>query len=167
MTERSLQYGKVLFELGLDSDIIAKAKEIFAVSKELSEALDNPAVKSDEKHAVIDRLFDKEVAGFVKVVCDHQMIGEMDEIFAAYEACVIESKNWVKATLYYVTLPSEEQQKQMKAKIQKEYNKDGVELELIQDPSLIGGFVLKVNDFETDRSAKGRLEQLTQNLMRR
>ncbi|MDD5949151.1 MAG: ATP synthase F1 subunit delta [Lachnospiraceae bacterium] len=167
MTERSIQYGKVLFELKLPDSLIVDARETFQQNPPLLEALDNPSVKSAEKHAVIDRLFEPAIRAFLKVVTDHQMIGQIDDIFDAYEEQVIEAKNWVKATLYYVTKPGDTQIEGIKAKICKEYNKDGVELELVEQPSLIGGFVLKVHDFETNRSIKGRIEQLTQNLMRR
>lgn len=167
MTERSIQYGKVLFELHLADTLITDVRETFAKNQPLIEALDNPSVKSEEKHAVIDRLFDPAIRAFLKVVTDNQMISQIEDIFEAYQECVIEEKNWVKATLYYVTRPNEEQIAGIKTKVCKEYHKDGVELELVEQPSLIGGFVLKVNDFETDRSIKGNLEHLTQNLMRR
>jgi F-type H+-transporting ATPase subunit delta len=167
MTERSIQYGKVLYELGLSNEVIDTARTLCADSSELLDALDNPSIRSDEKHAVIDRLFDPAIRGFMKVVCDHQMIGQIADIFEAYEECAIEAKNFIKATLFYVDKPSESQIAGIKTKIQAEYNKEGVELRLVEQPSLIGGFVLKVHDFETDRSIKGRIEQLTHNLMRR
>ncbi len=167
MTERAIQYGKVLFELKLASNLIQDTKDTFAGSKPLIDALDNPSVKTDEKHAVIDRLFDPSIRSFLKVVTDNKMIGQIGDIFEAYHDCSISEKNWVKATLYYVSRPDEIQIANIKDKVKKEYNKDGVELELVEQPSLIGGFVLKVNDFEIDRSIKGSLEQLTQKLMRR
>lgn len=167
MTERAMQYGKVLFKLNVDKAIMEATDLLLKENKALMDALDNPSVKAEEKHRVIDKLFDKSIAGFIKVVTDNHIITEISDIFEACEECAIEEKNWVKATFYYVSKPGEEQLKAVKDKICKEYNKDGVELELIEQPSLLGGFVLKVKDFETDRSIKGRLEQLTKNLVRR
>ena len=95
------------------------------------------------------------------------MISQIADIFEAYEDYEIEQKNWVKAVLYYVTKPEETQIEGIKEKVKKEYQADGVSLKLVKQPSLMGGFVLKVRDFETDRSVKGRLEQLTKNLVRR
>ena len=167
MTERSLQYGKVLYSLHIKEEEIADMCDILTENKELVQALDNPSIKLDEKHKVIDKLFAPSVRGFLKVVIDNQMMGQMKDILEAYEDCVIEDKNWVKAEFFYVTKPEEKQIEQVKARICAEYHKDGVELKLVEKPSLIGGFVLKVYDFETDRSVAGTLEQLKRNLIRR
>lgn len=167
MTERAMQYGKVLFELKVAQAVMEATDLLLRENKALMDALDNPAIKADEKHRVIDKLFDKSITGFLKVVTDNHIISEITDIFEACEECAIEEKNWVKASFYYVSKPSEEQLNAVKERICKEYNKDGVSLELIEQPSLLGGFVLKVKDFETDRSIKGRLEQLTKNLVRR
>ena len=56
---------------------------------------------------------------------------------------------------------------QVKEMICKKYNKAGVELDLIEDPSLIGGMVLKVNDTEYDKSIKGTLDEMQKSLVRR
>ncbi|MFU0828355.1 MAG: hypothetical protein ACFWTJ_12655 [Lachnoclostridium sp.] len=40
-------------------------------------------------------------------------------------------------------------------------------MELKEDPSLIGGFVLKVGNTEYDKSIKGTLDELQKTLVRR
>ena len=167
MTERSMQYGKALFQLGIAKNQIEEMKEILQENIELQEALLNPAIKLKEKHAVIEKLFSQEVQGFLKVITENQMADQMEEIMDAYYECALAAKNWVKATFYYVTKPNDEQIAKLKERICSEYNKDGVELELIEKPSLIGGFVLKVDDFELDRSVQGNIEQLSRKLVRR
>jgi len=167
MTERATQYGKALYELHLNEDCINDAAKTIADSKDLVDALDNPSVRATEKHAVIDKLFDKSITSFMKVVTDNHMVSQITDIFEAYNDCKIEANNWAKATLYYVTKPDDKQLEAIKSKIAGDTGKDGVELKLVEQPSLVGGFVLKVGDFETDRSIKGHIKQLTQNLMRR
>ena len=49
----------------------------------------------------------------------------------------------------------------------KKYQKQDVELRLVKDSSLGGGFVIRTGDVETDWSIKGRMKQLEQILMRR
>ena len=39
----------------------------------------------------------------------------------------------------------------------KKYNKETVELTMVEQPELIGGFVLKVGDIEEDNSIRGKL----------
>lgn len=167
MTERAMQYGKVLFELHIDASVIATTKELIKKCPELVAALDNPAIKAGEKYKVIDRIFDDGISSFLKVVTDNKMINSIEDIWESYEDYQRIEKNFVKATFYYVSKPDDAQIKAIKARICKQYQKDGVDLFLVEQPSLIGGFVLKVCDYEVDRSISGRIEQLTQNLMRR
>ena len=167
MTERAMQYGRALYELKVDEACINETLDTFASSDELLSALDNPSVRNREKHAVIDKLFNKSITSFLKVVTDNHMIAQIYDIFEAYHDCEVNAKNWAKATLYYVAKPDSKQIEEIKSRIAKDTKKDGVELKLVEQPSLIGGFVLKVDDFETDRSVKGHIKQLTKNLMRR
>ena len=47
------------------------------------------------------------------------------------------------------------------------HHKKQVELSLVEDPSIIGGFIIEAENFETDWSIRGRLNQLQQSLVRR
>lgn len=165
MTERDMNYGRVLFELGVSKESIDRTKALVSESKELVDALSNPVVKKSEKEAVIDRLFDKEMGGFLKVLCENAYIDHLEEIFEAYEEIVLESKNMIRATLRYVTKPSDAQIEGFKQMICKKYNKVDVLLQLKEDQSLIGGFVLKVEDTEYDKSIKGRIFDLQKTLL--
>ena len=53
----------------------------------------------------------------------------------------------------------------MKEHLKKEYGKNEVQIELIEQPDLIGGFVIRVKDREEDWSMKGRLNKLKQELI--
>lgn len=65
--------------------------------------------------------------------------------------------------MYYVTKPEEGQLARIREYLKKEYQAEQVELEL-KDASLIGGFILKVRDKVLDRSLRGKLEKMKQNL---
>ena len=52
----------------------------------------------------------------------------------------------------------------MKAYLANKYGKQTVELSMVEDKSLIGGFVLRVGDKEEDYSMKGRLDRLEKRL---
>ena len=54
MTQRDVNYAKVLFELKVDEEIVAVSKEILLKNTELVEALENPTIKREQKHAVIE-----------------------------------------------------------------------------------------------------------------
>ena len=71
------------------------------------------------------------------------------------------------AYLRYVTAPSKAQLKNMEKLICKKHDCSGVEWQMTEDPSLIGGFILTVDGITYDRSIDGRLRNMTRNLTKR
>ncbi len=167
ITSQAANYAKVLFSLGLQEEVIKKSKEVLSQNKELMEALENPSIKRLEKEAVIDRIFDKEIRSFIKVLNLHGQIGAAAEVFQEYDAMVLESNHIIKAQLSYVAKPEETEIQQIKDMLCNKYRKTGVIMELKEDPALIGGFVLTVGNTEYDKSIKGTLEELQKTLVRR
>ena len=156
MTQAANNYGQVLYELKVPKEMVEEAEVLFREVPQLKEALVSPVVKKSEKNRVIDRVFPAELRNFLKVLCGHQDMGD---------AC--EQEGSLRATLYYVTEPDAEQLKKIKQMLMKKYQKQDVELRLVKDSSLGGGFVIRTGDMETDWSIKGRMKQLEQILMRR
>lgn len=165
MTQRAINYAKAISDLKLSEECVQNAKEIILKNNELLVALSNPSIKKTEKHAVIDAIFDKEVRNFLKVLCDNECFEIVSEIFEAYETIILDSKNIIKATLTFVTKPDDDQLEKIKEMVCNKYNKAGVLLELKEDSSLLGGFVLSVGDMEYDKSIQGTLSSLHKSLV--
>ena len=66
----------------------------------------------------------------------------------------------IKASLTYVTPPSEEQLNGIRSFIQKKYDRKKINLALKEDTSISGGFILRVENDEYDWSTEGRVSQL-------
>lgn len=167
MTQAAGNYGQVLYELHVPKEMVADAEAVFRRTPQLKEALVSPVVKKNEKNRVIDRVFPAELRNFLKVLCGHQDMDIIEEVFEAYHAYACEQEGILQATLYYVTEPDAEQLKKIKQMLMEKHQKQAVELCLVQDLSLGGGFVIRTGDLETDWSIKGRMKQLEQILMRR
>lgn len=167
MSQRATNYAKILLWLRIPEESVRKAIQLLVESKELSDALKNPAIKRKEKEAVIDRLFERQVQSFIKVLCAEQCIGIAGDILREYDTLYLASKDMIRAKLSFVTELDHSEQEQMKDMICKKYNKAGVELELSEDASLIGGFCLTVGDTQYDRSIRGTLKELEKALVRR
>lgn len=165
MTQCAINYAKVLFELGISEDVVSNTKSILLENNNLLEALDNPSIQKREKEKVIDDIFQKEIRGFLKVICQNNRVIMLKDIFDAYETIVLDSKNIIKATFSYVSKPEDEEIDKIKQMVCNKYKKAGVNLELKEEPSLIGGFVLTVGDTEYDKSIKGTLEELQKALV--
>lgn len=160
MNKKADSYGEALFEIGINKKIIEESRNFYKKNTALKEALCNPSVTKEEKHRVIDSLFLPEIRNFLKVLCDNGMMDEFTDIYRAYETLCLDHQNVLRADLTYATELLPEQIEAMKRKLEKKYKKDSVKLEMKQNPSLIGGFVLRIGDEEYDYSVKGRLSQL-------
>lgn len=167
MTSIPDNYARVLFDLNLDPGDIETARVLLTESKELTEALTSPIISRAEKRVVIDKLFPESIRDFIKVMSDYGDVESAEETFSAYDALVLDSRNAVSAEFAYVTEPDDAQISRLKQKIAKDYNKDSVELNLVGDKSLIGGFVLTVGDYVLDQSVKTSIQKLRRHFAER
>ena len=160
----ALRYAEVLYQLKVPEEAIDETKRLWEVSEELPEVLSNPAVSKEQKHGIIDRIFPKEMTGFLKVLVDHEKAGNPEEIFQGYEEKKQAAEGIVTAVLRYTTLPLEEQKEKMEAWIKKTMHAGKVSWVLEEDASLLGGFILSIGDKEYDYSVQGRLNRLEEKL---
>ena len=89
----------------------------------------------------------------------------LDRLMDAYEERRAERANRQKAVLRYVTPPTAGQLEQIRDFLRKKYNDQELPLELIEDPTLLGGFSITVGSDEYDWSMKGRLAQMKNRLL--
>lgn len=167
MMQAAINYGQVLYELSVPETVIEETALALKNVPELKRALNSPVVARSSKHRIIDRVFPAEIRTFLKVLVDRRDMDLTDDIFKAWRACVSRQEGILEASLIYVTEPEEEQLREIKGMLCKKYGKKDVRLRLIPDPGLIGGFIIRVGDVETDWSLKGRLRELEQKIMRR
>mgnify|MGYP002082412101 FL=1 len=114
--------------------------------------------------SVIDQVFPESMKNFLKVVCKNQRVNLINEIFDAYDEYCDEQAHILTAVLTCVEPPSEEQLDKMKVFLCDKYQKADVKIQIVEDTSLLGGFILHVENDEYDWSLKGRLTRLEQKL---
>lgn len=164
MRQLAQNYARVLFELKLTKEVLDQTGALLSENKQLRDALASPIVKKRQKDNIIDRIFDAKVAAFLKVLCANGHIELFTAINEAFEEILLEQNHMVATLFSYTSEPSEEQVEGIKKMIVTKYKKAGVLLTLKKDPSLIGGFILKVGDDEYDNSVRGRLLRLSNRL---
>ena len=160
MTQTANNYGTVLFELGVEKETVEEMKRIFSLTGELPRVLDCPVVSGREKHRLIEQLFPKEVWNFLKEMCDHGNVSEMEDVFKAYTRCYDEANGILKTVMYCAGTPDEEQLAQIKAYLAAKHHRETVELTICTQPELIGGFVLETGDLVEDYSVRGRIKNI-------
>lgn len=167
MTQSSENYARVLHELGIPLSDVEACGRLVCTVPEILKVLTCPTVSMKEKTAVIDRIFPETMRNFMKVLCRHCRFDQFPLIAAAYGEYEAKLQKSVRARLYYVTAPQDMQLEGMRNFIKKRYHAEHVDFEMIEDTSLIGGFILSVGDYEYDYSLKGRFNRLEQKLTRR
>jgi F-type H+-transporting ATPase subunit delta len=153
MTVVADNYARVLLDMNIATEDVETMRALLE-DEAVFEALENPFVDRKSKHSVIDQLFPKATRSFVKVMSDNGDIALAGELFQAFDQLVLEGKNMVRATFTYVTKPDDAQVEKLKRLICTRYGKDGVELTLKEDKSLVGGFILAVGDSVLDKSLR-------------
>ena len=164
MKRISMTYGQVLFDLNVAEKNIQQAESMFRENPELFKALENPTITKEEKAAVIDRLFSDDLKSFLKVVCENGDVDCFEEACEYYYELKRQESKVVKAEFDYVTKPKKEQLERIKQYLEKQYQADEIDLNLKEDASLIGGFILKVKDHVYDNSLKGKMKKMQQSL---
>ncbi len=167
MMQAAINYGQVLYELSIPESAIEEAALALKSVPELKHVLESPVVAKSSKHRIIDRIFSESIRNFLKVLVDRRDMELAEDIFKAWRSYVCKKEGILEASLYYVTDPGEEQLQEIKKMLCRNYQKRDVKLRMVEDPGLIGGFIIRVGDVETDWSLKGRLRQLEQKIMRR
>ena len=167
MTVTAVNYAKVLKELSVSEKSIQDTREIFREVPELAQSLRNPLVPFEIKEKVIDRVIPEEMKSFIKVVCKHHRIDLIEEIFEDYEELCRQHEKTIHAVMRYVTPPADAQLEGIKAFLCREFQARKAEIEMKEDRSLIGGFILQAGGREYDWSLRGRYRKLEQKLTRR
>ena len=164
MTIIADDYAQVLFDMSLPKTIVTDSYNTLKNNEVLRVALDNPTIARAEKHRVIEKLFDSSIVHFVEILCDNNRMDMYEEIYEDYYRLVLNSENKLEATYYCVHAPQQTELDSIKAMLVKRYDKAEAIVRVEKQPELIGGFVLKVGDIEYNKSIKGALDRLKQNL---
>lgn len=171
MTETARTYAVVLYELDIPGQMVREAANLFKDNIQLRTVLTSPVIPAGSKHAIIQKVFkEPDFSGlmvrFLKKACDAGCIGQMEDIAAAWESYSLKKQGVMEAELHYVTMPGAAQIAGMKQFLCRRYHKKDVNLRLVMQPELVGGFVLKAGDTEYDYSLKGQLNKLQQAVVR-
>ncbi len=160
----AVTYGTVLYSMNVPGDQVSKTREILKEVPQLQEIFVNPTISLKVKYSITDRVFPESMRNFLKTACRYRRMDLIEEIFAAYDRCQDRAGHVIRADLYCIVPPGEEQKKGMEKFLCEKYNAQTADIQVHSDDSLLGGFVLRVGSDEYDWSVKGRMDRLAQSL---
>jgi len=168
-------YAKAVFELAVESDNFDEwSNNLKFLTKliedpTISAAIDNPDLGKNTLISILlevseDHLSD-DAQSFVKILVDNQRLRTIPQIALQYEQLKAEHKGYIKVDIVSAYSLNQQQEQEIKVSLNKRLTKS-VDVNVIVDKSLLGGFLIRAGDEVIDVSVKGRLEQLASELRR-
>lgn len=165
-----IRYAKALFDLTLEQNIQDQALQdmmlilnVYKENRELRLFLDSPIINPEKKVTILQEIFGKKVSetviGFITILARKRRETSLDDIAWEYIHLYKENKN-IKDVILRSAIPLDEATKARMAEIIKE--RTGYTAEFIEeiDTSLIGGFILKMDDMTLDSTISRELKRL-------
>jgi F-type H+-transporting ATPase subunit delta len=147
--------------------VVQDARTLLALwheSPELREAMASPVLEVSAKKAALTKLFEGQVSpallNLLKLLADRQRIGYLDAVLERVLDLYREQNDIALATVTSAAALSDEQKQSLTEKVKAVAGTDKVEIDTQIDPSLIGGFVLKVGSRVIDASLSGQVRRL-------
>ena len=164
------RYAKSLIELAKEKNVVEAVYEDMKLFKDTAEknrglmlALKSPVVRHEKKLAILNAIFQDKVNAvsysIFEIITRKNRESILDAIADEFIKAYNEYQGIQKATVITSTPLTEELRKQFNTIVATATGKT-VELEEQVDPSLIGGYLLRVNDRQIDASLRNRLNEL-------
>jgi len=152
---------------GETDTVITQTRELLSLwqsSPELREAMISPVLDPGAKKNVLLALFGESLTptflNLLKLLADRRRIGVLDAVLERMLELHRERNGIALAKITAATALTEDQQAQLTEKVKAVAGTDKVEIDTAVDPSLIGGFVLRVGSKVIDASLLGQVRRL-------
>lgn len=147
----------------VEADLTAFEKMI-ADSDDLRRLIESPAFSADEQLDAMTALVKKAkfkplTAKFLQVVARNRRLFAVPGMIAAFRDALAERRGLVSADVTSAKALTAAQQKELKATLKQVAGKD-VDINMIVDPSILGGLVVKMGSRMIDTSLKTKLSSL-------
>lgn len=169
------RYTKALFQTAEEekkssvvyNDIIA-LEGIIKESPEFAEFLISPVLKESEKEKIIIQLFKESLdplsLNFISLLIKNKREQHLPSICRCYQN-LHKEKSGIQEGSILTAIPLEKKYKEeINQLIRRKFNVD-IDLEEKVDPSIIGGFVLRIEDQQIDASISSQLKKIKTQLI--
>ncbi len=172
------RYAKALYltaqERGVDTklyELMERVCAAFSAEPALAKAMSNPEVSDADKQRLILAAAGAEasdaplLADFVKLLARNRRISLIQEAALAYRDIYRAEHKICRVEVVAAAQPQPQAEERLKKLIQAHIPGHTMEYSLRVDPSLIGGFVVNIDNSRLDASIKNELKQLRLNLL--
>lgn len=170
----SINYARALLHWatnsGVEQDVYDQSESVINLlhaNAEVVSIIGSPVVPLSKKVKTLKLIFDKtapQLSDFAVLVTKNGRIQQLDRILLNYQNLYRERLGIIRVKVESPKGLEQQQKEGIANYLKKHFNKQ-VEMEFALNPSLIGGFVLTINQQMLDRSVKGELNKLHKQLM--
>lgn len=172
-TRAALRYAKATLNLGKEKGLAEEINnDMLLVSKTITDnhdllnMLKSPIIKSSVKKSILTDLFGKKVnvitLGVMNLLIENKRL-ELLPLVAAEYTIIFDYLSGVEVAHVTSAVPLNEDLENRILKKVREISGKDISLKNIIDPSIIGGFILRVGDKQFDSSISGQLNKLLSN----
>ncbi len=167
------RYAQALFDLSLENKIDEKVAtdmhlvgRVLTENRELRRIMANPVLDGSKKIKILNRLFGDKLneltLRFFSLIIRKGREVYLESICQAFQDIYNDYKNVVEAELITATKSDDKIRKLVVGKLKAITDKD-IELKEIVNEDIIGGFVVRLEDYQYDASVTTQLRRLRKN----
>lgn len=152
---------------GDTAQVIDEARNLLALWRESPDwrnAMASPVLEVEGKKAALQSMFEGKISStflnVLKLLADRGRIGYLDAVLERLLELYREQNSIALATVTSAEALSDEQRLALTEKVKAVAGTEKVEIDLLIDPALIGGFVLRVGSKVIDASLSGQVRRL-------
>lgn len=175
MSRVSKRYAKALFALAKEEQSLDNvAKDLNRIQRLLKENNDfgnfivNPIVGSVKQTQLINNVFQGQLStltmNFLYLLCEKKRLSILPEVIIQFTEILRMYKNEILTEVISAAILEEGQLSAITKNVEQMTNKKVV-LETRQDSSLLGGFLVKIDDFIIDNSVRNQLYKLREKMV--
>ncbi len=165
-----LQVGESRQETDRLAEEAQQLLQVWHASESLRDAMRSPVLSVDSKKNALAALFQKDIspamANLLKLLADRQRIGVLDAVLERFLELYRQLRGIALAEVVSASPLSDDQLSRLTDKVKTVAGSSRVELRQSVDPSLIGGFVVRIGSQVIDSSLLGQVRRLGLSLAR-
>lgn len=166
------RYAQALFDLALETKAVEQiagdmslVRSVLEENRALRKVLDNPVMDASVKSKLVNAIFGEKKAisdlslRFLQLIVRKRREAQLLGICLSFENIYYDYKNLIKAEVITVFPMNDKNRKALVEQI-KVFTQKEVELKETIDETLIGGFVMRVEDYQYDASIINQMRRL-------
>ncbi len=175
MSRVAKRYAKALFELAEEEKILNKVEadvaqfaSLSSESADFNALLSNPLINEKEKFNILSELFKNKIQpltlDFLNLLSVKKRMDILGEIAAEFRKMMLRFANKIEGELISAVQLSPEQIQHIRSNMEKMTGKNVLLDEKI-DESVLGGFIVRIEDWVLDNSVRYQLSKLRDKLV--